>query len=117
MARIDRETAPHYVWGSGCDGWHLVQTPTLSISEERMPPGTSEIRHYHCTASQFFYVLRGNLCVETGGVDIVLRAGQGKPVPAGEPHQVRNRSLSDVEFLVVSQPPSHGDRVAIEGRA
>jgi mannose-6-phosphate isomerase-like protein (cupin superfamily) len=116
MASIDRETAPHYVWGSGCDGWRLIQTPTLSVIEERMPPGTSEMRHYHRQAHQFFYVLRGSLSVESGGVDTVLRAGQGTAVQAGEPHQVRNRSASDVEFLVVSQPPSHGDRIAVEER-
>jgi mannose-6-phosphate isomerase-like protein (cupin superfamily) len=116
MVRIDRQAAPHYVWGNGCDGWHLVQTPTLSVIEERMPPGTSEIRHYHRQAHQFFYVLRGSLSVESGETEIALRAGQGVSVLAGEPHQVRNRSASDVEFLVVSQPPSHGDRVAVEGR-
>jgi mannose-6-phosphate isomerase-like protein (cupin superfamily) len=114
MATIDRETAPRYVWGSSCDGWHLVQSPTLSVIEERIPPGTSEIRHYHRQAAQFFYVLRGSLSVESGGVEIVLGADQGVSVLAGEPHQIRNQSASDAEFLVVSQPPSHGDRVAVE---
>ena len=81
-----------------------------------MPPGTSEIRHYHRQAHQFFYVLRGSLSVESGGVEMELRTGQGTAVPANEPHRVRNGSSSEVEFLVVSQPPSHGDRVAIEER-
>jgi mannose-6-phosphate isomerase-like protein (cupin superfamily) len=108
---IDRQTAPHYAWGSDCDGWHLVQTPALSVIEERMPPGTSEVRHLHHNANQFFYVLRGTLSIEVSGTEFVLSPGQGVRVPAGEPHQVRNRGAADAEFLVVSNPPSHGDRV------
>jgi len=35
--------------------------------EERMPPGTSEVRHYHQNANHSFYVLRGNLNIEVDG--------------------------------------------------
>jgi hypothetical protein len=44
MEMINKQTARHYVWGNGCDGWHLVCTGSLSIIEERMPPGTAEVR-------------------------------------------------------------------------
>jgi mannose-6-phosphate isomerase-like protein (cupin superfamily) len=111
---VSRDAAPHYLWGTGCDGWHLVQTPALSIIEERMPPGTSEVPHYHRHAYQFFYVVRGILTVESAGVEVVLQARQGARVPPGELHCVRNRGGVDAEFLVVSQPPSHGDRVAAD---
>src|SRR5208282_4640083 len=109
---IDRQTAQHYTWGDGCDGWHLVQTATLSVIEERMPPGTSEVRHFHRKANQFFYVLRGTLSIEISGNEIVLGPGQGVHVTAGEIHQIPNRATSDAEFLVISNPPSHGDRVS-----
>ncbi len=109
---VDRRTSQHYAWGNGCDGWHLVQTPDLSVIEERMPPGTSEVRHYHEKANQFFYVLRGSLSIEVGGSELVLNPGQGVHITAGEPHQVHNQSNVDAEFLVVSNPPSHGDRVS-----
>jgi mannose-6-phosphate isomerase-like protein (cupin superfamily) len=110
----DRETAPHYSWGNGCDGWNLVQTPTLSVIEERMPAGTSEARHCHRKSTQFFYVLAGTLSIEVGEKELVLSARQGVSIAAGEAHQVRNRSPKDVEFLVVSNPPSHGDRVLVD---
>jgi mannose-6-phosphate isomerase-like protein (cupin superfamily) len=84
----------------------------VSVIEERMPPGTSEVRHYHERANQFFYVLRGSLSIEVGGNELVLIPGQGIQVTAGEPHQVRNPASVDAEFLVVSNPPSHGDRVS-----
>jgi mannose-6-phosphate isomerase-like protein (cupin superfamily) len=109
---IDTQTAPHYTWGGACDGWHLVQTPELSVIQERMPPGTSEARHLHNKANQFFYVLLGNLAIEVSGVESILSAGQGLHVGAGQPHQVRNRGAVDAEFLVVSNPPSHGDRIS-----
>jgi len=111
MKPTDRQSAEHYVWGGSCDGWHLVKTPALSVIEERMPPGASEVRHYHEKANQFFYVLRGALLIEVDGNEIELNIGQSLPIAAGQPHQVRNLSARDVEFLVISNPPSHGDRV------
>jgi quercetin dioxygenase-like cupin family protein len=111
---ISRQTAQHYSWGTGCDGWHLVKTESVSVIEERMPPGTSEVRHYHQKANQFFYVLRGNLRIDVEGNENSLSAGQGLHIEAGKRHQVHNRSASDVEFLVVSNPPSHGDRMATD---
>jgi hypothetical protein len=41
------ENAEHYIWGEGCDGWHLVQPDSLSVFQERMPPGCSEKMHLH----------------------------------------------------------------------
>lgn len=108
-----RETAPHYTWGDHCDGWHLLQTPALSVIEEQLPPAASEVRHYHRSAHQFFYVLRGALSIEAAGVDHTLLPGQGLSIAAGQPHQVLNRSDAPVEFLVVSAPPSHGDRITL----
>src|SRR5258705_7324462 len=108
---IDRQNAEHYTWGENCDGWHLVQTSALSVIEERMPPGTSEVRHYHQRAAQFFYVLSGVLSVEVEGREVDLVARQGIEIAAGQKHQVTNRSAEHAEFLVISSPPSRGDRV------
>ena len=101
----------HYVWGAGCDGWHLLKDKSLSVIEERMPPGTAEVRHHHLNAQQFFFVLSGEAVMECGGEEIKLRAGEGLHVPPGTSHQIRNLSGQPAEFLVISQPPSHGDRI------
>jgi mannose-6-phosphate isomerase-like protein (cupin superfamily) len=106
-----RENAPHYVWGDNCDGWHLLQESNLSVIEERMPPGTSEVRHFHRNAQQFFFILSGQATMEANGEEILLLAGQGLAIPPGTRHQLRNLSAEPVRFLVISQPPSHGDRV------
>lgn len=107
---ISIETATHYAWGGTCDGWHLVRSPALSIIQERMPPGANEVRHRHTKARQFFYVLQGRLTLESAGTRHRLTAGQGLEIEPGVPHEARNDSDQAVDFLVVSQPPSHGDR-------
>jgi len=108
---ISTANAEHYTWGNQCDGWHLVKTPELSVIEERMPPGTSEVRHHHVRARQFFFVLEGELTMEIEHHDFVMKAGEGIEVSPGLAHQALNRSGAEVRFLVTSQPPSHGDRV------
>lgn len=109
-----KETAEHYVWGKGCDGWHLVKTTELSVIHERMPAGTAEARHFHRNARQFFSVLSGTATLEIAGVRQVLRAHEGLEVPPEVPHQMFNESEQAVEFLVVSQPASHDDRVLVD---
>jgi mannose-6-phosphate isomerase-like protein (cupin superfamily) len=110
---ISRDTAPHYAWGNGCDGWHLVRTPALSVIEEQMPPGSAEVRHRHRHARQFFRVLTGALRVEVDGITHDLHAPQGLEVAPGLPHEVRNDGTVPAVFLVISQPASHGDREAV----
>ena len=112
MTPISIETATHYTWGSDCDGWHLVRNEALSVIQERMPPDRAEAWHYHKHAQQFFYVVDGVLTIEVDGTIHQLSSRQGIQVLAGQPHQVRNESGQEVSFLVISVPPSHGDRVA-----
>ena len=108
-------TAERYGWGEGCEGWDLVRAANLSVIEERMPPGASEIRHWHARARQFFYVLVGTLTIEVEGVRHTLDAGTGIELPPGTAHQPANESSADVRFLVISEPPSRGDRHMTDG--
>jgi mannose-6-phosphate isomerase-like protein (cupin superfamily) len=106
-------TAEHYTWGGGCNGWHLVKNEVLSVIQERMPPHTSEVRHKHRVSQQFFFVLAGEAMLEADGVVHQLRANEGLEIPAMIPHQMMNQTESDLEFIVISTPPSHGDRIAV----
>lgn len=107
---VDTSNAEHYTWGIDCDGWHLVKGEGLSVIEERMPPGRSEERHSHTKSRQFFFVLEGELTLEVEHHDFVIAAGKGVEVHPGQAHQAINRGQADVRMLVISQPPSHGDR-------
>ena len=115
MPPISTKSAEHYKWGgpqgTDCDGWHLVKNPELSVIEELMPPGASEVRHSHARARQFFFILEGELTLEVDHHYFVLQAGEGIEVAPGQQHQAINQSTKSTRILVTSQPPSHGDRL------
>jgi mannose-6-phosphate isomerase-like protein (cupin superfamily) len=114
MEAISKKNSEHYTWGKVCDGWHLLQSPALSVIQERVPPGGAETRHYHEHAQQFFFVLSGEAVMELENKEIVLGPQQGFALPPRSPHRLLNRGNMDLTFLVISNPPSHGDRVTIE---
>ncbi len=107
----NKVSAEHYPWGEGCQGWHLARSERLSVIQEEMPLGTEEVRHYHHHAEQFFFVLAGQAVLELDGHEHYLGPQDGLHVPAGKPHQLRNQASQTLSFLVISTPPSHGDRV------
>lgn len=111
MGIINTSRAARYTWQGVCDGWPLVARPRLSVKQERMPPGTCEERHFHVEATQFFYVLSGELNIERDGETFCLGPQDGLEVSARIPHQACNRGAQDVAFLVISTPSTEGDRV------
>ena len=82
-----------------------------SIIYEKMPKGTSEIRHYHNEATQFFFILSGVLEIEIDGVVHQLGQHECIEVKPHTSHQVFNKSDDHVEFLVISHPNTKNDRV------
>jgi mannose-6-phosphate isomerase-like protein (cupin superfamily) len=113
MGIVSNDNAEHYVWGVGCDGWHFLKTPGLSVIKERMPAGREEIRHYHDRAHQFFYILQGRAALEVDGEVYNIEAHQGCSVPPKVSHQLKNLESEELIFVLVSAPPSHGDRVEV----
>ncbi len=114
---IDIDTAEHYQWGNACDGWHLLKRDDVSVILERVPPGESEVRHYHNHSRQFFFILAGQAMMEVQGKVVRLNAQDGIEIEPRAPHQFRNDSSQPVRFLVISVPKSHGDRVVVEQKA
>jgi mannose-6-phosphate isomerase-like protein (cupin superfamily) len=112
--KISKDNAEHYLWGDNCDGWHLVKNQDLSVIHELMPANTSEVRHYHQHARQFFFVLSGIATIEIDGKEVILTPQEGIEVPPLTPHQMFNKSNDEIEFLVISQPTSKGDRVLVD---
>jgi mannose-6-phosphate isomerase-like protein (cupin superfamily) len=108
------ENAEHYQWGGVCDGWHLAATQGLSVIQERVPPGAEEVKHFHHFAEQFFYILEGHAQLEVGDQIHNLAKGQGMHVSANMPHQLKNVSEQMLTMLVISTPPSHGDRTVLD---
>ena len=108
---INTTNAEHYNWGNVCDGWHLVKTDALSIIQEKMPPCTSEVKHYHKKSRQFFYILSGKASIEVQDKKYVLLPFDGIEIPPQIPHRLYNDSNEELSFIVISQPKSHGDRI------
>ena len=115
IAPVDRTNCEHYVWAAGCDGWRLLASAALSVIQERVPPGASEVMHFHSQAQQFFFVLSGHATLELDDRSVELGARQGLHVPPRVPHRFVNKSGRDVVFLVISSPTSAGDRTDLTG--
>ena len=110
---VSIENAEHYIWGEASDGWHLLKRDDISIIQERVPPGGTEVKHYHNRARQFFYILEGEGMMYFDNRQVILRKGQGIEIEPLVQHQFRNQSNADVHFLVISVPSTRGDRVNI----
>ena len=108
---IDASTAEHYTWGNGCDGWHLLNNENLSIIQENVPAGSSEVKHYHNISRQFFFILEGEGTIELPDKIVKLSKNEGLEIPPKTVHRFINQSDSEVIFLVISSPKSHGDKV------
>lgn len=110
MSVKSTENAPHYVWGTSCDGWHLLEGSDLHIIQELVPPGACEVPHHHDRAQQFFFILSGRACIEIDGETRNLGLHQGTHVPPGKVHRFFNPHDTPVSFLVISSPTTRGDR-------
>ena len=107
----NRDNAPHYRWGDGCDGWRLHESGDLGVIEELVPPGRCEVPHFHTSASQVFVILAGHARMRLGERTLDLAPGDSLHVPAGVVHQFRNDGGEPVRFLVISSPRWNWDRI------
>jgi mannose-6-phosphate isomerase-like protein (cupin superfamily) len=100
----------HYQWGDGCDGWNFVDEQTLSVKQERMPPGTAETLHYHEHARQFFFMLQGCATFEIDNDTVIVQQLEGIQIQPGQKHRIINHTEADIEFILASQPSTANDR-------
>ena len=109
--KVTKGNSEEYEWGLKCKGWHLVNTKELSIIQELMPPGTKEVTHKHLKSQQFFYILKGEATFFINGEKHQIDSHQGIHIRANIFHQIRNETDQDLEFIVVSQPHAHADKI------
>ncbi|MBX2873898.1 MAG: cupin domain-containing protein [Saprospiraceae bacterium] len=112
--KISTKNAQHYKWGSDCEGWHLLNSPQLSVIQEKMPPGTKEVKHYHEQSEQVFFILAGRATFTLDQETFILEPQESLHIPIRTPHQIQNNSKQDLHFLVISHPKAHGDRILLE---
>ena len=103
----------HFTWGDNCDGWHLHKSTTLNVIKELMPPGTSEVLHFHEFAQQVFYILKGTATFEINGEFYTVQMDGSITIPPKTLHCIANQNAADLEFLLISQPAAQEDRIEI----
>lgn len=108
-----KNNSEHYNWGNGCDSWILKDSPNLSVKQERMPAGTTEKLHFHEAAEQVFYILEGEAVLHINNQEFPVKAGESISVQPQSEHFISNQSQKAVEFLVISSPSTHNDRIEI----
>ncbi|WP_418502488.1 cupin domain-containing protein [Flagellimonas sp.] len=109
-----RNNSEAYTWGDDCSGWHLVKSDGLSVIEELMPPNTKEVRHYHSCAQQYFYILKGEATFVINGETFTVPKREGIHIRPKTLHKIANQGKGNLEFLVISQPTTSGDRIDLE---
>jgi len=110
---VTKDNSSHYAWGTNSNAWHFLKRDDLSIIVEEVPPGESEVKHYHSRSRQFFYVISGTASIEVEQTNFNLTENQGIEISPGVLHRFVNTSDRVVRFIVVSMPQSHGDRIEV----
>lgn len=105
------ECLEHYTWGDDCHGWTFVDTETLSVKQELMPPDTAEMLHYHENSTQFFFILKGRAKFTIDGAVTELREQQAIQINPSQKHFIANLQNTDLEFILYSYPSTKNDRV------
>ena len=76
-----------------------------------MPPDTTEVKHYHQKAQQFFFILKGEAEFEIDNKIVKVSSGEGLQIEAGRSHKIMNNTEVDLEFILCSQPSATNDRI------
>jgi mannose-6-phosphate isomerase-like protein (cupin superfamily) len=113
MQPVSISNTEHYVWGQACDGWRLLKRDDMSVIQERVPAGGSEVMHHHTVARQFFFILEGEATMVFENEEVEMKKGDGLEIPPQTRHQFKNRSEADVYFLAISVPTTRSDRVNV----
>lgn len=114
MTKVSKyQPLKHYQWGEDCDGWNLVDEPSLSVKQERMPAQTSEVLHFHQYAQQFFYMLKGSAFFEIERERITVNEGEGIQIKKEQKHRIINNTSSAIVFILSSQPSTAGNRINV----
>lgn len=110
---VSKKNAGHYKWAMNSYSWVLVDKEGLSVKQEKMPAGEREQLHFHETASQFFFILKGSATFIHDEEKLLLGEQEGLLIEPLTKHYIANETGTDLEFLVISQPTTNNDRKTI----
>jgi len=96
----NRDNSREYKFGKNCRGWYLLESKGFNIKLEEISFGSSTSMHYHKGMTQFFFVNKGTLSIETENKLYTLRAGEGIELAGNLKHRVHNANENVVEYIV-----------------
>jgi len=66
--------------------------------------------HFHKKARQFFFIISGSATFEIDGQTHIVKRDEGIEIVPGTKHCIYNNSNKPLEFVVISEPATKGDR-------
>ncbi len=81
----------------------VVMSAEIQVRVFTLAHGDAIPWHYHSESSDHYFVLRGQLTIETRNPDDrrVLNVGERHQIAPQTPHRISNGSSSDCQFLLV----------------
>jgi mannose-6-phosphate isomerase-like protein (cupin superfamily) len=88
----------------------LHHTSVQSLAEATLEVEQATERHYHRSAEEIYFVLKGQGKMEVDGETSFLKQGDSVLIPAGAWHELENNGTSELRILCMCAPPySHDD--------
>jgi mannose-6-phosphate isomerase-like protein (cupin superfamily) len=88
----------------------LHHTSVQSLAEATLEVEQATERHYHRSAEEIYFVLKGQGKMEVDGETSFLKPGDSVLIPAGAWHELENNGTSELRILCMCAPPySHED--------
>ena len=77
---------------------------TYAMWEAIVPPGGGPPPHVHSREEEGFYILEGEITLQTGDQKIVATSGMFVNMPIGMPHSFKNESDKAAKMLITVAP-------------
>ncbi|WP_186644202.1 GNAT family N-acetyltransferase [Fluviispira vulneris] len=116
MKILSKRIVENYKWGNNCDGWKFIDRKDLAIILEKIPVNCSEKAHFHKNATQFFIIQTGKAKIIANHKEYILNPQEGLEIESFTLHSVQNYGDTDLEFILISSPKAHGDRIDVSYR-
>jgi quercetin dioxygenase-like cupin family protein len=82
-----------------------ADNPLASVNAVQVPPGGVIGRHHHGQQFETVWVIKGEVILTIGDIDVSLHDGQIIAIPIALEHALRNESQESVELLTFFTPP------------
>lgn len=89
---------------------HILLTPQSAgtsagfLGTLALSPGEVFLKHYHPYSEECFYVVQGEVVIETDVHTVLANAGTGVFVPKNEPHRLRNAGTEETILVFFCSP-------------